>query len=374
MSVPPSPGGPGASGKRGDLRPLLRVPLLVLGFAGLVAGAGAGLARLGWSVPVPLATLAPWHGALMICSFFGVVISLERAVAVGRYWAYLGPMFGGAGCIAIIAGANAVAAWLFVAGSLVLAAACADIFRRQTALFTFTLAMGAACWSVGNFLWAGGSAMTQVVMWWFGFLIITIAGERLELSRFLAPSREARWIFAAIIAAIAAGLVAASFAWGAPTFAFGLLALAAWLLKYDIARRTVRNHGLTRFIAVCLLSGYAWLAVGAGIILVSGDLRPGTSAYDAIMHALGLGFVFSMVFGHAPIIVPAVLRIKLPYHPTFYGPLALLHLSLMVRIAGDASGQIAWTRIGGMLNVLALASFIISTASAAAQAKHSSAA
>ncbi len=323
---------------------------------------------------MPLAALAPWHGALMICSFFGVVISLERAVAVGRYWAYLGPVFGGAGCIAVIAGANAVAAWLFVAGSLVLAAACADIFRRQAALFTFTLAMGAACWSVGNFLWAGGSAMTQVVMWWFSFLIITIAGERLELSRFLAPSREARWIFAAIIAAIAAGLVAASFAWGAPTFAFGLLALAAWLLKYDIARRTVRNSGLTRFIAVCLLSGYAWLAVGAGIILVSGGLRPGTAAYDATMHALGLGFVFSMVFGHAPIIVPAVLRIKVPYHPTFYGPLALLHLSLMVRIAGDASGQIAWTRVGGMLNVLALASFIISTASAAARAKHSSAA
>ena len=68
------------------------------------------------------------------------------------------------------------------------------------------------------------------------------------------------------------------------------------------------------------------------------------------MHALALGFVFSMVFGHAPIIVPAVLRVAVPYSPAFYAPLALLHLSLLVRIAGDATGAFDWTRAGGLLN------------------------
>jgi hypothetical protein len=360
-----------ASVERGGLRPLQRAPLLIFGFAGLVVGAGAGLARLGWSVPGGVAGVAALHGPLMICGFFGVVIALERAVAIGTYWAYLGPLLAGVGCAAAIAGAPSIAAWAFLAGSLVFLAASIDIFHRQTALFTFTLALGAVCWTVGNSLWAAGWSVHDVVTWWFAFLILTIAGERLELSRFLAPSRVAKWTFAAIIGVIGAGLLGSASSWGVRVFAAGLVALAAWLLKQDIARRTVRNRGLTRFIAVCLLSGYVWLAAGGCIILAAGGLSPGSPSYDAALHALGLGFVFSMVFGHAPIIFPAVLRIGVPYHPTFYLPLALLHLSLLVRLAGDAAGQFAWTRFGALLNALALAAFIVSTVSAAVRGKRS---
>lgn len=350
--------------KRGGLQPLQRVPLLILGFAGLVVGVGAGLARLGWSAPGAMTAAAALHGPLMICGFFGVVIALERAVAIGRYWAYLGPLAAGIGCVAAIAGAVSVAAWFFIAGSLVLLVASLDIFRRQSALFTLTLALGAACWSVGNALWATGSAVYEAAPWWLAFLILTIAGERLELSRFLAPRPAAKWAFAAIIAVIGAGLFAATSGRSAQALGAGLVLLAAWLYANDIARRTVRNRGLTRYIAVCLLSGYVWLAAGGGIIVASG-LQPGAASYDAALHALGLGFVFSMVFGHAPIIFPAVLRIGVPYHPTFYLPLVLLHVSLLTRLAGDAVGQIAWTRVGGLLNALALAGFIVGTASAA---------
>ena len=350
--------------KRGDLRPVQRVPLLVLGFAGLVVGAGAGLARLGWNVPATMLAASGLHGPLMICGFFGVVIALERAVAVGRHWAYLGPLLSGAGGIALIAGALVPGVWLFVAGSLVFLAASAAIWNRQKALFTVVLALGAACWAAGNVLWALGSQAADVVTWWFAFLILTIAGERLELSRFLAPSHGAKWSFVAIIVLIVAGLIGASTAWGSQAFAAGLLALSLWLLTQDIARRTVRDKGLTRYIAVCLLSGYAWLAIASGIMLAAGGLSPGAPSHDAAMHALGLGFVFSMVFGHAPIIVPAVLRVNLPYHPAFYGPLALLHLSLLARVAGDAAGDPVWTRAGGLLNALALAAFIAVMASA----------
>ena len=139
-------------------------------------------------------------------------------------------------------------------------------------------------------------------------------------------------MFASILVVIVAGLVGAQARWGPQVFAAGLLALSAWLLKQDIARRTVRGRGLTRFIAVCLLSGYVWLAVGAGVILAAGGLSPGTPSYDAAVHALALGFVFSMMFGHAPIIFPAVLRVTMPYHPSFYAPLVLLHVSLVVRL------------------------------------------
>jgi len=87
----------------------------------------------------------------------------------------------------------------------------------------------------------------------------------------------------------------------------------------------VRQRGLPRYIAVCLLSGYAWLAFGGALLALE-------TAYDAALHAIFVGFVFSMVFGHAPVILPAVLRVKLPYHPALYVPLALLHASLGLRV------------------------------------------
>lgn len=348
----------------GGLPPPARVPLLILGFIGLFIGVGAGLARFGWPMPDLAASAAALHGPLMICGFFGVVISLERAVAIGRTWAYAAPLAAGIGTVALVQGSTPLGAWLYLAASVVLLAASLDILRRQRALFTFTIASGAASWCVGAALWVAGWPAHEVVTWWLAFLILTIAGERLELSRFLPPSRIARNVFALLLAVIGAGLIGTTRPWGALAFAAGLLGLALWLLTQDIARRTVRKEGLTRFIAVCLLSGYVWLAVGAAIVLAAGGLAPGTPAYDAALHALALGFVFSMVFGHAPIIFPAVLRVDVPYHPTFYLPLALLHASVALRLAGDALADFGVTRAGGLLGAVALAAFIASTVSA----------
>ncbi len=371
MPTPPRATVPdaGASPLAGGVPPVWRIPLLMLGFAALLVGAGAGLARLGWSMPALSVSASAVHGPLMLCGFFGVVISLERAVAIGRHWAYLGPLLAGVGAAAAMLGAPSGAAAAFLAASLVLLAASLDVFRRQRALFTLTLALGAACWSLGTLLWLAGWGVYDVVPWWLAFLILTIAGERLELSRFLPPSPVATRVFCVLLLVVVAGLVGSRSSWGPPVFATGVLALAAWLLKQDIARRTVRGRGLTRFIAVCLLSGYAWLALGSAVILASGGLIPGTAAYDAAIHAIALGFVFSMVFGHAPIIFPAVLRVAVPYHPTFYLPLALLHLSLALRLVGDAAGRFDWVRAGGLLNALALVLFIAGTAGAVVRGK-----
>jgi hypothetical protein len=362
MSAPSPVGANLAGAALTGLDPRWRVPMLVLGFVGLVVGVGAGLARLGWAVPAPAASAAALHGPLLICGFFGVVISLERAVAVGRWWAYAAPLLAGLGTVLALAGAGTIAPLLAVAGSVVLLAATAEVFRRQAALFTATLTLGALSWTAGSVLWATGAPLPDAVPWWLAFLILTIAGERLDLSRFLPPSTAARNAFAAILAVMIAALAGIGSPWGPSLFGAALVALALWLVKQDIARRTVRGTGLTRFIAACLLSGYAWLAIGGGIIVGAGILAPGSTARDAALHALVLGFVFSMVMGHAPIIFPAILRVAVPYSATFYLPLVLLHLSLIMRVAGDVSGSLAWTRIGGLGNALALAAFIAGTA------------
>ena len=45
------------------------------------------------------------------------------------------------------------------------------------------MGLGAGCWLAGNLLWMGGKPVFQVVHLWTAFLILTIVGERLELSR-----------------------------------------------------------------------------------------------------------------------------------------------------------------------------------------------
>jgi hypothetical protein len=340
-----------------------RLPLLVFGFVALFAGLGAGLARLGWPMPELAVAVSALHGPLMVCGFFGVVISLERAVAIGRLWAYAAPLLAGAGTGAALHGMAAATPWLVLAGSVVLLAASLDVLRRQPERFMAVIAVGAGCWTVGAALWVLGWPVHELVGWWLAFLVLTIAGERLELSRFMPPSATGQRLFVVVVAAMLLALPAWHQAWGPRLFGGALLALAAWLLRWDIARRTVTQKGLTRFIAVCLLSGYFWLAVAGASMLVFG-LAPGQASYDAALHALLLGFVFAMVFGHAPVIFPAVLRVAVPYHPRFYAPLLLLHASLLLRVAGDAAGHFDWTRWGALLSALALLAFIASTAAA----------
>ena len=268
------------------------------------------------------------------------------------------------GALGVVIGRIGPGAALFLAGSLVLLAASLDIWRRQRALFTLTMALAAACWAAGNALWLAGWPVHQVVPWWLAFLVLTIAGERLELSRFLPPSPRATQVFALLLLLALAGLLGVRSIWGVSLFAASLLMLALWLLKQDIARRTVRLRGLTRYIATCLLAGYVWLALGSLVMLQAGTLLPGSAAYDASVHAIGLGFVFSMVFGHAPIIFPAVLRVAVPYLRIFYAPLLLLHASVALRLAGDADAVFAWRHAAGLLNALALLGFIGVTAAA----------
>jgi hypothetical protein len=344
-----------------------RVGLLAFGAMALFAGVLAGLARLGVAVPDAAAGMAALHGPLMIGGFFGTVIALERAVALGRRWPYAAPLLAGLATLAAFAGV-AAAPWLLVAASVVLGAATADVFRRQPALFTLTLLAGAASWLAGNLAFALGGPPHASTWPWLAFLVLTIAGERLELTRLLPPSPVARRVFGAILAAIALALAGSAHPLGTPLLGAALLGLAAWLGKQDIARRTVRGQGLTRYVAVCLLSGYAWLAV-AGALLLAGDAAAGGAQRDAALHALALGFVFAMVFGHAPIIVPAVLRTALPYRPFFYVPLALLHASLAARIAGDLAGAAPLVRIAAVANALVLALFVVTMATSVLRAR-----
>lgn len=352
-----------AQSSAGDLPPPLRFPLLALGFIALGLGILAGLSRIGWSVYLPSAALPALHGALMVSGFFGIVIGLERAVALGRRWAYLGPLASGLGTLLLVTGAPLpLGIACQTLGASVLLAATMALHRRQPALHTRILALGSGCWLAGNLLWAGNVPLAGITPWWMAFLVLTIAAERLELSRLLKPTPLASRTFIALIALVIVGttlsLMHRSGWW---IVGVGHLGLALWLLTHDVARRTVRQQGLTRFIAACLLSGYVWLAISGVLLCLPGAALGAGSGYDAALHAVFIGFVFSMVFGHAPIIFPAVTQLRVPYNPVFYFPLLLLHVSLALRLIGDLMVAGDWRSRGGLINAVALVLFVLNT-------------
>lgn len=334
----------------------LRFLPLAIGAAALAAGLWTGLARIGIALPGG-GRLDALHGPLMISGFFGTLISLERAVALNRPFAYAAPGLSAAGALALLFDAPGVAIASFLAASGVLTAATAVIFGRIRTLFAAVLTLAVACWGAGLLVWAAGRPLAEAAGWMLAFLVLTIAGERLELSRLLAPSRRAQAAFAAAMALIVAGAARGEFdGGGAPLTGLGYLCATAWLLAHDIARRTVRQSGQTRFSAVCLLAGYVWLGVAGLYLLIS---PPGSAvfSYDGAVHAVAIGFVLSMVFGHALIIFPAVTGIVTRYHPAAYGPLALLHASVALRVASDAFEWVELRAASGPLVALALAGF-----------------
>jgi hypothetical protein len=118
----------------------------------------------------------------------------------------------------------------------------------------------------------------------------------------------------------------------------------------------VRLSGLPRFSAISILAGHAWLGV-AGFVLALAPFEAVVFLFDAAVHAIGIGFVMSMIFGHAPIILPAVTGLRVRFNAASYGPLALLHLSVLLRIAGDAGELPNMREASAVLTILALVSY-----------------
>ncbi len=342
------------------------LPLLGLAFLCLLLGIWAGLVRVGW--PWPSLTPDFWlaHGPLMVSGFVGTLIGVERAAAIGRRWGWAAPTGTAVGALVVVVdGASWIGPLFIVLGSGVLAALFAAVVRRQPNPSAVAMLLGAGAWVAGNLLWLGSYPVLdvgRVVLWWMAFLVLLIAGERLELSRVLHLPRGTNLAFLLLADALVVGAAWAAFMLPAGTMLAGvaLLGIGVWLLRFDIARIQVRGRGLSRFTASALLAGYAWLGAGGFFVALSG-IAPFPLVYDAMLHAVFLGFVMSMIFAHAPIIFPAVLGLPLPYRPWFYGHLVLLHAGLALRIVGDLLTSEPVRQWGALLNGIALVGFLADT-------------
>lgn len=348
-----------------------RSPLLLAAGVCLLAGLDAALVLLELPAPVTSDRLPQVHGVLLVLGFAGTLVALERAVALGGRWPLLAPAGLGAGGLLLLTPVDlAVPRLLLVAGSLALVALYLRFWRRQPSVALLAQAAGAVSALGAALLWLGGLDVPRTLPWLVAFLVLTIAGERLELARVGALRPTAEPAFVACAGAVVTGVVT-TLLWpdtGSLLLGAALLALVAWLLVHDVARRLLRSTGLPRFTAACLLAGYAWLGLAGALWLLGGPVSAG-SRYDAVVHAVFLGFVMSMIMAHAPVILPAVLRRPLPYGPGLAVAAWLLHLSLVLRVAvGDLREYEGAWRLGGALNIAAVLLFVLAAATASVTA------
>ncbi|MFC7434157.1 hypothetical protein ACFQNJ_06490 [Hydrogenophaga bisanensis] len=333
-------------------RPALAVVAL-MAILNLLGAVGGALARLG---ALPTAALGPTgpdalmaHGALLMAGFFGTLIALERAVALHRgLW------------VPALAGLGGLSGWLLgawpVASALWVASAAGLLglygwagWRRAMSLPLAVEASGALALLAANAgFWLGQADLSR--LGWSAFLVLTIAGERRELTRMVRLPPGAGAVFVVVWAGVALSVALATWA---STLAFGLwwvsmAALALWLLRFDVALRQWQAKGWAGHTAICLSVGYVWLALGAAL---------GLAGQIVAWHLVWLGFVMAMVFGHAPIMMPALAGWR-PVHTRWaLAPLAVLGLSLVLRVVGTLTADGALMALAGTGHALAFVFF-----------------
>lgn len=361
----PAFGPASAAVRRRSKAPTPRVLRLLwaLCFAGavfnLLMGVCGGLMRIG-TLPPHLAAPNAWHGALMVCGVFGTLISLERAVAVRRRWGVIAPLGAAAGGLALLAGQVLLAWSLWALAAAALLALYVQTLRVRWTLHGGVEAAGAMAWGLGTAAAAVNAPPAASLLGWCAFLLLTIVGERRELSQFVRLGAGARWAFNASAGAAMAAVV---IAWAAPRAATLLWwaacgALAVWLLARDFAPRQWGAPQWRGHVAQALTVGYVWLLVAAAAGLAGAVMDPAAPALDgSALHALLLGFVFAMVFGHAPIMLPALAGLTPGYVPWARAAVWVLAASLVLRICATQAGWPAGRALAGGGHAAALLLF-----------------
>lgn len=335
------------------------ISLLILAAVGLLTGLYTGLLRLGLLSAVEFSVSPIAHGPLMINGFLGTLIGLERAAALEKKWAYAAPVFMAASAVLLLMGMVVPSNWALTIGTVAFTFVMGYLYYLQPKIYHLIMALGAASLLVGNILFVLHYPIYELVAWWVAFPILTIFGERLELNRIMRPPKRAQHVFAILIsgwiAALAITHIDRTIGWSMASLL--LIGIAGWLIQYDIARRTIKSVEWTKYSAICLLTGYGWLILAGFFGLWYGFPTAGP-IYDGLLHMLFVGFVFSMIFAHASVIIPSLSGKLVPWHIYFYLPLVLLHLFLLIRIIGDLASNSSIRVIGSYGNVAAILLFL----------------
>ncbi|KOF02562.1 hypothetical protein OB69_11595 [Roseivirga seohaensis subsp. aquiponti] len=334
---------------------LKRIAFILFAVVGLVSGLLSGWLRIGWNIPVY--GMAGFHGVLMLGGFLGSLICFEKAVATKRNWAFLVPASSGLSVLAFLFNQAYLGYLLQIVASIGLV--CIYIFLAKQSQENYILLMliGAMCWLAGNVLLLKTHFYPTVFPWWIAFILFTIVGERLELSRFLPLKMWSKYLLVGLLIATLIGFMLPYHGMGRTVVASGIAGLALWLLRFDLARILLKKKGHYLYTGVCLTLGYVWLfASGLFMVFVSS----GAFAFDALLHSYFLGFAISMIFAHGPIIFPSLLnKTGHRFHSILWFWMVVFQASVAVRIFADLQEFFLLRKWAGMINGLIILVFLV---------------
>ncbi len=321
--------------------------VIPLGLMAMVTGIYCGIIRIGQPLPSSAYLPVGHHGVVMTGSFLGTLICLERVAVYPDKRAWLSVILMAISLPLFVLHQPSYGVLCLLAGSVGYGWISLNNYMEHKLRGDLIIATGAAFQLMAYIIFFLTYSYPKAFAGWLLFLILTIMGERLNLTSFLPRSKKALyeayfWIVLLLISAI--------FYHQGSRIILGisLVGLAVWLLRHDTIRLNLKKEGHDHFLALALLLGYLWLAVSG--ILSTLDMAD-SYLYDAVLHSFFVGFVLSVILAHAPVIFPGLAGVqRMPFHPVMYLWLAGLHASLVIRIYGDLAGDFALRKVGGIYN------------------------
>lgn len=334
-----------------------RIPFMLAAVFNLIAGIWAGLIRLGWDLP--LTPLAVHHGAIMVGGFLSSLIALEKAIPLKFKLALVVPVVSAFSVLMALPGYYHAGLYFLIAGSVGLFMIHAYyLYLHPRDLSVLLMLIGAGCLITGNAMLITSQFYPASFPWWMGFLLLTITAERIELSKFLPVSSNTKYLLLSFLVLFLLGLLIPFHGTGKYLSAIAMIGIALWMLKHDVMRIGLKKNGLMRFSSVALLIANMWLIVN-GILLMG---MPDTAySYDILVHSFFVGYAFSMIFAHGPIILPGVLGISSkPFHSVLYVWLFLVQGSLLLRLMADSLLNSEWRKVSGILTGVGILLYFVS--------------
>ncbi|MEM2095195.1 MAG: hypothetical protein QW777_07540 [Candidatus Caldarchaeum sp.] len=321
--------------------------LLPPSFICLALSLAGGLSRMGVVQP-PSQQIVLYHGPLLVVGFLAALIAAERAITLNNVFMHVASGFFSCGGLLLVFSSDFLTAVLWLGGGLSFALwALWMIIKFRKNFSNLFFAAASILLLTGNTFFVLDYPTTYYVFAWVGFFITFIVGERMDMLKIAKASRLTYLTASLSIPLLFTGLALAEKLF----FAAAFTTLLITAVKHDVALKFLGRKGFGRYLALGLTIAYAWLAVAALVWATS-------SSTDAMLHSIFLGFVGSMVFAHAPIIFPAIMKISHFYTPILYIPFTLLQLSTLARVASAYTIQLGLWSLSGLLTVTAVACFI----------------
>lgn len=312
----------------------------------LVAGLYGGLARMGVFKPF-LQQPVLHHGSLMVVGFLAALIALERYFGSGSRLAAFSSLCFSLGGASLLMGVTVVNRVLWAAGSVFFASwAVHNLYRFRRHFSTIFFTASAAFIGAGVYFYIQNSPSTLYSYSYAAFLTTFIAGERMDMLKISNAPWSNYLLAVASIPLAAAGILAVEKMFLAAAF----LAVILTAARRDVALRFIRKTGFSRYLGLGLGTAYSWLGLAVVLWLL-------TNAFDTLIHVIFLGFSGTMIFTHAPIILPAILRIPSFYTPHIYIPFAMLQASTVLRLAAGAMYNMGLWSISGWITAISVLTF-----------------